>query len=307
MVQVVVVGSVALDSIETPFGQIEEGVGGSATFFSLSASYFCGVGLVGVVGSDFPDSAANMLSERSVDMSGFTRTDGRTFRWKGRYGHDLNTAETLETQLNVFANFEPDLPPQYRGAPFLFLGNIDPELQLKVLNQVESPRLVACDTMNFWIEGKREALLEVFKRVDAVLINDAEARELANESNIAKAIRAIHRLGPRIVVVKRGEYGALLSSGTSLFYAPAYPLEDVRDPTGAGDSFAGGFMGYLARQQSTNDATLRQAVLSGSVMASYCVEAFGTRRFHELTREEIRRRGGQFRELMNPQPIQELV
>ena len=307
MVRVVAVGSVALDSIETPFGKVEESIGGSATFFSLSASYFCRIGLVGVVGQDFPEATTEMLSARDIDLTGFSRVEGETFRWIGRYGHDLNVAETLDTQLNVFASFTPQIPPEYRDAPYVFLGNIDPELQLSVLEQVDKPRLVACDTMNFWIEGKRDALLETLLRVDVLLINDAEARQLAEEPNIAKAIPLIHQMGPKIVVVKRGEYGALLSSPYGFFYAPAYPLEDVRDPTGAGDSFGGGFMGYLARRGSESDGALRMAVVSGSVMASYCVEAFGTTRFDNLTRGEIRDRGRQFREMMNPQPIEGLL
>ena len=307
MVRVVAVGSVALDSIETPFGKVEESVGGSATFFSLSASYFCRIGLVGVVGRDFPQAMETKLAARDIDLTGFSRVEGETFRWKGRYGHDLNVAETLDTQLNVFASFAPEIPPEYRDAPYVFLGNIDPELQLSVLEQVEKPRLVACDTMNFWIEGKRDALVETLKRVDALLINDAEARQLAEEPNIARAVPMIHEMGPKIIVVKRGEYGALLSTPRGFFYAPAYPLDDVRDPTGAGDSFGGGFMGYLARRGDESDGTLRMAVISGSVMASYCVEAFGTKRYDDLTRDEIRDRGQRFREMMNPQPIEGLL
>lgn len=307
MVQVVVVGSVALDSIETPFGKIEEGVGGSATYFSLSSSYFCKVGLVGVVGRDFPEATPKLLTERGVDLSGFHRKDGETFRWKGRYGHDLNVAQTLDTQLNVFADFKPHLPAHFRSAPYVFLGNIDPELQLAVLEQVDNPKLVACDTMNFWIEGKRSALLETLKQVDAVLLNDAEARELAGEANIARAVRAIHAMGPSIVVVKRGEYGALLSAHNQFFWAPAYPLEDVVDPTGAGDSFAGGFMGFLARRHRIDNGTLRQATLSGSVMASFCVGAFGTTRYETLVRDEIAERGSQFRDMMDPEPVEPLL
>ena len=307
MVSVVAVGSVALDSIETPYGKVEESVGGSATFFSLSASYFCRIGLVGVVGKDFPESTAAMLSARDIDLTGFNRVEGETFRWKGRYGHDLNVAETLATQLNVFASFAPEIPRSYRSAPYVFLGNIDPELQLSVLEQIDKPRLVACDTMNFWIEGKRDALLETLKRVDALLINDAEARQLAEEPNIARAIPLIHGMGPKIVVVKRGEYGALLSTPQGFFFAPAYPLEDVCDPTGAGDSFGGGFMGYLARKGSESDGALRMAMISGSVMASYCVEAFGARRYDDLTRDEIRDRGQCFLEMMDPQSIEGLL
>jgi sugar/nucleoside kinase (ribokinase family) len=307
MVQLVVVGSVALDSIETPFGRMEWGLGGSATYFSLSASQFTQVGLVAVVGEDFPQSHTGLLSERGVDLSGFVRSPGTTFRWAGRYGFDLNTATTLETQLNVFAAFEPDLPDAYRRAQFVFLANIDPDLQQRVLDQVASPRFVACDTMNFWIEGKREALTRTLGRVDALLINDSEARELAGEWNIVKAIGKIHRMGPGVVVVKRGEYGALMSTADGYFDSPAYPLEGVRDPTGAGDSFAGGFMGYLARRTVVDAGSLRQAVISGSVMASFCVEAFGTRRLERLDPSEIRDRAHRFRNLVDPQPVDTLV
>jgi sugar/nucleoside kinase (ribokinase family) len=307
MMQLIVVGSVALDSIQTPFGQIEEGLGGSATFFSLSASHFALVGLVGIVGSDFPAHYESMLAEAGVDLAGFRRVDGDTFRWAGAYGYDLNVARTLNTELNVFANFEPTLPEAYRRAPFVFLANIDPELQLRVLQQAEHRRFVACDTMNFWIEGKRSALLDTLKHVDALLVNDSEARELAGHWNIVKAISGIHRLGPRVVVVKRGEYGALLSTGNGYFFSPAFPLEEVMDPTGAGDSFAGAFMGYLARRGTVDDGALRQAVISGSVMASFCVEDFSTRRLERLGAAEIRERGRLFSDLMDPQPIAALV
>jgi sugar/nucleoside kinase (ribokinase family) len=307
MMQLIVVGSVALDSIETPFGRLEDGLGGSATFFSLSASHFALVGLVGVVGSDFPENHERILSDAGVDLAGFRRIQGDTFRWTGAYGYDLNVARTLTTELNVFADFDPSLPAEYRKAPFVFLANIDPELQLRVLEQAEQRRFVACDTMNFWIERKRPALLETLRHVDALLINDSEARELAGHWNIVKAISAIHRLGPRVVVVKRGEYGALLSTGNGYFYSPAYPLEEVKDPTGAGDSFAGGFMGYLARRGHVDDGSLRQAVISGSVMASFCVEDFSTRRLERLVAAEIRERARTFRELMDPQPIASLV
>jgi len=307
MVQVVVVGSVALDTIESPFGRLEEGLGGSATYFSLASSLLCRVGLVGVVGSDFPEKHTAMLSERNVDMAGFSQVDGSTFRWVGEYGYDLNVAHTLDTQLNVFADFQPDVPAAYRDVPFVFLANIDPELQARVLDQMNAPKFVACDTMNFWISGKREALLKTLARVDALLINDAEARELAGEANIVKAIDGIHKMGPTVVVVKRGEYGALLSTGHGFFYAPAYPLEDVIDPTGAGDSFAGGFMGYIARRGAVDDGALRQATVMGSVMASFDVEGFGTRRYDSLERGELRTRLSAFKRLMDPQPLDSLI
>ncbi|MCA9564705.1 MAG: sugar kinase [Myxococcales bacterium] len=299
MLQVVVVGSVALDSVQTPFGKVEDALGGSATFFSLASSYFCNVGVVGVVGADFPKAHEDMLHSRGIDLSGFQRTEGATFRWAGKYSYDLNVAETLDTQLNVFANFKPELPEHYRKAPFLFLANIHPELQFEVLNQVEKPRFVACDTMNFWIDGARPALLRVLERVDALLINDSEARELAGEANIVRAAGRIHEMGPSVVVIKRGEYGALLSTKDGFFFAPGFPIEDVRDPTGAGDSFAGGFMGYLAASDSVDHSVLRQGVVAGSVLASFCVEAFSTGRYDTLALSDIRTRAHEFGQLMH--------
>ncbi|AKU90889.1 PfkB family carbohydrate kinase [Vulgatibacter incomptus] len=287
-----VVGSVALDSLETPFGVREDVPGGSATFFSTAASFFGPVQLVGVVGEDFPAEHVSFLQERGVDLEGLVRAPGRTFRWKGRYGFDLNEAQTLDTQLNVFGEFRPELPARFRRPDFLFLGNIHPELQGRVLDQVEArPRLVAMDTMNFWISGQREKLLEVLARVDLLFINDAEVRQLAGEHNVVKAARKILAMGPSRVVVKRGEYGAVLFEGDRIFAAPAWPLEEVFDPTGAGDSFAGGFMGYLANGSGDVDhESLRQACVAGSTLASFCVERFSLDRFRELSREEIRHR-----------------
>lgn len=307
MVQLVAVGSVAFDSIETPFGKLEKGLGGSATFFSLSASHFTKVGIVGVVGDDFPKAHEEMLQERGIDLAGFTRAEGETFRWEGEYSGDLNVAKTLDTRLNVFADFKPDLPESYRLAPFVFLANIDPTLQVDVLEQIENPDFVAMDTMNFWIDGKLDELKAAIKRVDALLINDLEARELAKETNIVKAIEGIHQLGPKIVVVKRGEYGAMLSCEDGFFYAPAFPIDEVRDPTGAGDSFGGGFVGFLAKSKAIDGENLRRAVIAGSVMASFCVEDFGTKRLQELTYEEIRQRAVQFRELMQTQPLDDHI
>lgn len=301
-IDVIVVGSIALDTIETPFGRLEEGLGGSATYFSLSASHFCRVGLVGVVGTDFPEAHVEMLGDRGIDLAGFRRVEGETFRWEGEYGYDLNTAKTLDTRLNVFASFQPELPASYRNAPFVFLGNIDPELQGRVLDQVESPRFVACDTMNFWISGKRDALVKTLGRVDALLLNDAEARELAGEPNMVKAIQIIHEMGPHVVVVKRGEYGALLSTADGFFFAPAFPLEQVLDPTGAGDTFAGGFMGYLAARGIVDNKGLRHAIIHGSAMASFDVEDFGPNRFGRLSALEINRRIAAFHRLMDRDP-----
>lgn len=286
---ILVVGSVAYDDLETPFGKRDRILGGAATHFSASASFFTPVQLVGVVGSDFDEREIAFLRGRGVDFSGLRiEPEGKTFHWKGRYGFDLNEAETLETHLNVFAGFNPKLPPSFQGTPCVFLANIDPELQLKVLEQTASPRLVAMDTMNFWISGKPDALKKTLAKVDILLINEGEARQLSGERNLVKAARKIRSWGPKVLVVKRGEYGSLLFAGDSVFAAPAYPLEDVKDPTGAGDSFAGGFLGYLAvRDGALDEAHLKKAVICGSVMASFQVEDFGLDRMRVLTKEEI--------------------
>lgn len=295
---VLVVGSVALDSLETPFGKRDDVPGGSATFFSTSASFFTPVQLVGVVGEDYPEEHVDFLRGRGVDLAGLTRAAGKTFRWKGRYTYDLNEAHTLDTQLNVFGDFKPELPEAFRRPEVLFLGNIHPELQSMVLDQLaERPGLVAMDTMNFWIEGSRESLLKTIAKVDMLFVNDAEARQLAGEHNVFKAARAIHAMGPKRVVIKRGEYGALLFDQDQIFSAPAYPLEDVFDPTGAGDSFAGGFLGYLARKGEITPSSLRQACVAGSTMASFCVEKFSLDRFRDLGNEEIQSRLAAFKEL----------
>lgn len=292
-----VVGSVALDSLETPFGRREDVLGGSASYFSTCASFFGPTRMVAVVGDDFPEEHVRFFDSRGIDLAGLVRRPGRTFRWKGRYEFDLNTARTLDTQLNVFAEFRPELPPHYRDAEYVFLGNIDPDLQQAVLEQVRAPRFVACDTMNFWIESKRASLLRTLGKVDMLFVNDAEARQLAGEHNVVKAGRAILSLGPRAVVVKRGEHGALFFSGEELFAASAYPLAAVFDPTGAGDSFAGGFMGYLARCRREDGGTLRRAIVLGSVLASFAVEQFSLERLRTLTPEEIRTRFAEVRQL----------
>jgi sugar/nucleoside kinase (ribokinase family) len=291
-----VVGSIALDSVETPFGRRDDVLGGSATYFSTAASFFGPVRLVAVVGEDFPEEHVRFLSSRGVDTAGLERAPGRTFRWKGRYDFDLNQAHTLDTQLNVFASFRPRLPEAYRDSEHVFLGNIDPELQRAVLDQVRKPRFVACDTMNYWIQSKREALLATLRRVDMLFVNDAEVRQLAGESNVVLAAREVLAMGPRAVVVKRGEHGALFFSGDEVFAASAYPLPAVFDPTGAGDSFAGGFMGYLARQR-TDRGALRRAIVLGGVLASYAVEEFSLDRLKRLTPAEIRARYAEFRQL----------
>ena len=292
-----VVGSMAIDSVKTPFGEREEAVGGSATYFSVAASYFTDVRLVAVVGADFPEDTLAFLEERKIDISGIERSDGETFRWRGEYGFDLNTAHTLDTQLNVFERFSPRLPDNFRDTDFVFLANIDPELQADVLGQANAPKLTACDTMNFWIEGKREELLKTLSMVDLVVINDAEARALSGEANIARAAHCIQEIGPQTLVVKQGEYGALLFHEDGVFSAPGLPIEDVCDPTGAGDSFAGGFMGHLAATGDLSEAGMRQAVVFGSVMASFNVESFSYDRMRALTRKEIGARYRAFSEL----------
>ncbi len=292
-----VVGSVALDSLETPFGHREEVLGGSASYFSAAASYFGAPRVVAVVGEDFPEEHLRFLEGRGADLSGLARRPGRTFRWNGRYEFDLNTAHTLDTQLNVFADFRPQLPEPYVDSEYVFLGNIDPDLQRAVLDQVRGPRLVACDTMNFWITSKRESLLRTIRRVDLLFVNDAEVRQLSGEHNVVKAARQVLAWGPRAVVVKRGEYGALLFTGGEVFAAAAFPVPDVYDPTGAGDSFAGGFMGYLARCGRESPEILRRAVVLGSVLASFAVEQFGLDRFRTLAAEEIHGRYAEARRL----------
>ncbi len=298
MAELLVVGSVALDSVRTPFGKADDVLGGSATFFSFAASFFTRVRLVAVVGADFPRAHLDVLARRGIDLTGLQLSDGSTFRWAGEYGYDLNEAKTLETRLGVFADFRPTLPESHRRTPFLFLANIDPELQLDVLRKVERPHLVVLDTMNFWIQGKRQALRRVLAEVDVLMLNDAEARMLAEEPNLIKAARTILGYGPRIVVIKRGEYGALMVNEGRFFFVPAFPLDSVFDPTGAGDSFAGGFMGTLARAGVVDEASLRRAIVYGSVMASFTVEDFSLSRLIRLTQHEIEARYRTFLEMM---------
>ena len=295
---VLVVGSVALDSVETPFGKADSVIGGSGNFFAASASHLAPVQLVGVVGDDYPMDKLSPLQERGVDLAGVERAEGTSFRWRGRYTHDLNSAETLETHLGVFSHFRPKIPEQFRSAPFVFLANIDPRLQLDVLKQVQRPRLVACDTMNFWIESRRPELLELLKHVDLITLNDGEARQLTEKYNLVQAARWIMARGPKMVVIKKGEHGAFMFTEDEVFFAPAYPLEEVFDPTGAGDSFAGGFMGYLARTGDLSRASLRRAVVYGSVMGSFAVERFSVERLLTIGAEDIQTRLRQFRELV---------
>lgn len=292
-----VVGSVALDSIYTPFGETADALGGSAVFFAVAASLLTTVKVVGVIGADYPVAELERLAPRGIDWSGVERAEGESFRWKGKYSYDLQSRETLETRLGVFAQFQPKLPRAFRSTEYLFLGNIDPELQLGVLSQIERPKLVACDTMNYWIQGKKDVLLQLLKQVDILLVNDAEARELSGDWNIHRAARWILARGPRRVVIKQGEFGAMLVDGSGTFAIPGYPLEEVRDPTGAGDSFAGGFMGWLARTGDLSDQGLRRAMIYGSTMGSFAVEQFGIRGFDAVGMADVEQRVQGFRRL----------
>ena len=292
-----VVGSVAFDSIRTPHGQVETVVGGSATYFAVTASFFTPVRIVAVVGEDFGEEQLRVFASRPIDTIGLERVAGKTFRWRGQYLGDMNEAQTLETQLNVFERFAPKIPASYLDSEFVFLGNIDPVLQRHVREQLPQARLVACDSMNFWIKDKLPELKRTLASVDALVINEGEARMLSGMQNLKQAVSEIQKMGPRIVVVKRGEYGVVLFADGNIFSAPAYPLEEVRDPTGAGDTFAGGFMGYLAQRGELSEANLRRAAVYGSVMASFAVEDFGLTRLLRLTRAEIERRFHEFKNL----------
>jgi len=291
---ILVVGSVAYDSVETPFGKVDNALGGSATFFSAAASYFAPVRLVAVVGTDFEIEQLDFLKKKDVDLEGLEVQEGETFRWGGKYDFDLNTRDTLYTHLNVFEKFQPRIPEDYSDSQFVFLANIAPELQMDVLEQIREPKLVALDTMNFWIEGNLPALKKTLEKIDVLIINDSEARQLAEEPNLVKASRIIHDLGPKFIIIKKGEHGALLTSGGSFFWAPAYPLESIYDPTGAGDTFAGGFMGYLAHCKEITPDNMKYAVIYGSTLASFCVEKFSVDRLKELTDDDIRNRFEEF-------------
>ena len=295
---VLVVGSVALDSVETPFGKADDVLGGSATFFAASASHLTKVSVVGVVGSDYPTEKLEPLKKRGVDFSGLEHAEGESFRWRGRYRHDLNSAETLETRLGVFSHFSPKIPEKLRSCPYVFLANIDPRLQLDVLRQVKKPKLVACDTMNFWIQSRRPDIIELLGHVDLMTLNDSEARQLTEKANIVQAAQWIMARGPRHVIIKKGEHGAFMFTEKTIFFAPAFPLESVFDPTGAGDSFAGGFIGYLAATGDLSEANMRRAVVMGSVMGSFAVEKFSIERLMTLTRPEIDQRVKEMRKLV---------
>jgi sugar/nucleoside kinase (ribokinase family) len=294
---ILAVGSVAFDTLKTPFGEVDKILGGALTHFSLAASFFTHVNLVAVVGEDFTDEEREVFEGRSIDLTGLQTAPGKTFRWGGEYSYDLNERTTLFTELNVFESFEPTIPDSYRTAEFVFLGNIHPSLQLDVMRQVTSPKLIAADTMNYWIEGTPKELKQMLERVDVLLINDSETRQLTDEYNLVRAAEKIHAMGPKTLVVKRGEHGVLLFNQNHRFAAPAYPLESVFDPTGAGDTFAGGFLGYLASQQSLSDEAFRQAIIFGSALGSFCVEDFGTRRLESISRDHVVERYRAFKKL----------
>lgn len=296
---ILAVGTVAFDSIETPYGSAERVLGGSAAYFAMAASFFSPVRIVGVIGEDFPQDYLGLLSARGVDLQGLQRAKGETFYWRGRYHEDLNVRDTVELRLNVLNGFVPRLPDSYKDAEYVFLGNIDPAMQMEVLSQLKNVRLVACDTMDHWINGSPAQLKKVLKRTELLVINDAEARLLSGEYNIVRAARSIQKMGPKQVLIKRGEYGVLQFSESSVFATPAYPLEEVFDPTGAGDSFAGGLMGYLARSRDLSQGSLRKAIVYGSVVASFTVENFGLKRLEGLSLKEIDERYLRFVELTN--------
>jgi sugar/nucleoside kinase (ribokinase family) len=295
---ILVVGSVAFDALQTPFGKVDRCIGGSATYFSVAASFFTEVSLVAVVGDDFTEEDASIFKGRNINTDGLQRVGGaKTFFWSGEYGYDLNVAHTRDTQLNVFADFAPRLSGTQKKADVLFLANIHPELQLDVLHQAERPRLVALDTMNLWIATKRAELERVLREVDLVIINEGEVRQFTNEAGLIKGARAILALGPKTLVIKRGEYGVLMVTNDAIFAAPAYPLENVFDPTGAGDTFAGGFLGYLASRAEVHDRELRRAIVFGAVLASFTVEKFSLDRLREITLNDIHERYQDFRAL----------
>ena len=294
---ILVVGTVALDTVQTPFGKVKNALGGSATYSAIAASFFNKVKLVSIVGKDFPQKFINLLHSKNIDTKGLQIKKGKTFRWSGRYTYDLNSAETLRTELNLLSRFDPHIPLNYQKEKFIFLANIDPHIQLKVLNQLKTPELVVCDTMNYWIEHEKEALKQVVRRSDILMLNDAEARQFSRESNLIKAAKALLKLGPRLVIIKRGEHGCSLFSRAFSFYIPAYLLEEALDPTGAGDTFAGGFLGYLAASPKLCESAFKRAVVFGSVMASYVVEDFSLNQLTKIKRRNIEIRFSKFQQL----------
>jgi ribokinase len=299
MVDVVISGTVALDSIKTPFGEVKEVLGGSAVYSSVAASGFARPGIVSVIGKDFPRKYLNFLKTMGVDTAGIEVKDGETFRWAGYYEYDMNQAHTLDTRLNVLAEFDPTLPEKYRNAGFLFLANTDPEVQMKVYGQMRKPRFVMMDTMNFWIDNKKDALTKMIERVDALVLNDAEARQYWDTPNLVHAGRSFLNMGPKAVIIKKGEHGALMFTDGACFSAPAYPLEKLVDPTGAGDSFAGGFIGWLARTGDLSPRNMRKAVIFGSAIASYNAEGFSLDRLKKITRDDVFNRYMMFQDIVS--------
>jgi ribokinase len=299
MVEVVIVGSIGLDDIQTPFGKILNTLGGSAIYSSIASSFFSKTGIVGVIGNDFPKEHMDLIQRRGIDTKGIEEVKGKTFRWSGKYEFDLNVAETLKTELNVIEKFDPKIPEEYKEAEYVFLGNIDPELQLKVLDQIKKPKLTVSDTMNYWIESKRTQVLEVIKKVDIALMNDGEARELFKTPNLVKAAREILKLDSEYAIIKKGEHGAVMFTDHKHFSVPGYPLEQIKDPTGAGDSFAGALIGYLAQAgKEINDANLRKAMVYGSVVASLEVEGLGVTNMDFVNQFKIKERFNEFREIV---------
>lgn len=294
--RLVIAGSIGLDDVETPFGKTKESLGGSCIYASCAASFFTPAGIVAIAGEDFPKEAKQLLKSRGVDTKGLI-LEGKTFRWSGRYEYDMNEAKTLKTELNSLANFKPILPPEYRAAKVLFLANVDPELQLSVIKQFEKTPFVVLDTMNFWISSKKKELLKVIEKADVVVINDGEARQLFDTPNLIKAGREILKLGPKYAVIKKGEHGALLFSDGKFFSAPGFPLEVVKDPTGAGDSFAGGLSGYLAKTADFSEENIRRGVIYGSAIASFCAEDFSLNYLQKVTNNEIEERYHAFEEI----------
>jgi sugar/nucleoside kinase (ribokinase family) len=293
-----IIGSVALDSVETPFGETADALGGSALYFGCAAVHLHPLSIIGVVGNDYPFAELEKLASRGVNISGVERVEGESFRWKGKYSYDLQNRETLDTRLGVFADFDPKVPEELKDSKYVFLGNIDPLLQMSVLKQMNKPKFVVCDTMNFWISSKKNELLELMKDIDLLMVNDAEARELSGDWNIHRAARWILDRGPKMVVIKQGEYGAVLVTADSTFYVPGYPLEEIYDPTGAGDAFAGGFMGHLARTDDLSTGNLRVAMVYGSTMGSFAVENFSVNKLNDVNLEEIEGRARKFADLV---------
>lgn len=296
---ILIVGSVAFDDVETPAGRRERSLGGSANYFAMGASHFAPIQLVAVVGQDFPKKHIETLQERGVDLEGLEQVQGDTFFWRGRYGADFGDAETLETHLNVFADFQPKIPQSYQNTPYLFLGNIHPALQEDVVDQVKAPKLIGCDTMNFWIQGEPEALSKLLKKINLLIINEGEARLLSGEKNLLKSVEIIREMGPEIIIIKKGAHGAALFHPEGRFFIPAYPLSELQDPTGAGDSFASGVMGYIARHDKTDLKTFKTALIYGTVMASFACQGFSFDRVATLHLEEIEKRADEIKTLMS--------